>query len=185
MPRTYRGHCEHCERFYVGDGKRFCSPSCHIASLGDLQTRWNLAVPDRPDGCWLWHGAIGGEGYGHIRDRGRQLKAHRVAYELHVGQIPDGMLVRHRCDNPPCVNPEHLVLGAAVDNNRDTRERKRFVASPGERNGQAKLTDATAAEILRRYRAGGVYQRDLAAEYGVCQQTVSDIVRGRRRDLAR
>jgi hypothetical protein len=87
----------------------------------------------KSDGCWLWVGAKFERGYGCIVAGGpringrpaerRHLYAHRVSYELSVGPIPDGLYVCHHCDNPPCVNPSHLFLGTATDNNRD-REAK-------------------------------------------------------------
>lgn len=100
----------------------------HTYPYGTLPQRlWaNLNMSD-PDGCWEWLGARLPKGYGFIqgtRWRGedipyRPLRAHRVAYELAVGLIPDGMYVLHRCDNPPCCNPAHLFVGTAKDNARD------------------------------------------------------------------
>jgi hypothetical protein len=76
-----------------------------------------------------WQGGRDLQGYGQIFVRGQakptRLKAHRVSYELHVGPIPDGMCVCHTCDNPPCLNPEHLWLGTNADNTRDKTEKGR------------------------------------------------------------
>lgn len=69
-------------------------------------------------GCWPWTGATS-RGYGKILDHGQMKSVHRVSWELTYGSIPDGLGVLHRCDNPPCVRPEHLFLGTATDNNRD------------------------------------------------------------------
>ena len=79
-----------------------------------------------PDVCWEWRKSDRARfGYGRLRmfEDGRQVgrpMAHRVSWELFRGPIPDGMYVLHRCDNPPCVNPDHLFLGTKGDNNRDT-----------------------------------------------------------------
>jgi len=78
------------------------------------------AKVDRTDDCWLWTACRTTHGYGQFRpERSRGAQAHRVAWELTNGPIPAGMLVLHRCDNPPCVNPAHLFLGTQSDNMRD------------------------------------------------------------------
>lgn len=77
----------------------------------------------KTDTCWLWTKGVDKNEYGKIRDNPptkRHFRAHRVSYELHKGAIPEGMFVCHTCDNPRCIYPEHLFLGTAFDNNRDT-----------------------------------------------------------------
>lgn len=76
--------------------------------------------------CWEWIGAVRSNGYGVIRgDNGRTLRAHRVSYEMTVGPIPDGLDLRHHCDNRRCVNPAHLAPGTRLENMRDAVERGR------------------------------------------------------------
>ena len=87
--------------------------------------------PEPMTGCHLWIGGADPDGYGVISRqgrRGKQERAHRVAYELFVGPIPDGICVLHRCDTPACVNPEHLFLGTNLDNvrDRDAKGRGRY-----------------------------------------------------------
>lgn len=76
-------------------------------------------------GCWEWSGAKSSSGHGCIWIDGVRSGAHRAAYLVWVGSIPSGLLVRHKCDNPPCINPGHLELGTVADNSRDMVERKR------------------------------------------------------------
>jgi hypothetical protein len=78
-----------------------------------------------PDACWEWRGNRHQQGYGFIKVNPRNLLAHRVSYELHVGPIPGGMVVCHQCDNPPCINPAHLRVGTQADNMRESVERGR------------------------------------------------------------
>src|SRR5690606_2829424 len=98
----------------------------------------------------------------------RKHKAvHRLAYETWVGPIPDGHIVRHRCDNPPCINPIHLETGTWGDNMKDKVERGRLVVPLGSSNGQAKLTEAKVLEMRSLYASGEYTYRDLADLYGV------------------
>jgi len=78
--------------------------------------------------CWLWSGANRGNGYGAFKLNGKTLSAHRVSYELFIGVLPENMLVCHKCDNPSCVNPEHLFVGTPLDNNIDMWKKGRWVS---------------------------------------------------------
>jgi hypothetical protein len=75
--------------------------------------------------CWIWGGVRGTNGYGTIKKKSKAIRAHRASYELFVGPIPDGMHVLHKCDNPLCVNPEHLFVGTHIDNMRDMEKKGR------------------------------------------------------------
>lgn len=115
-----------------------------------------------------------------MRRLGKNLKAHRVSWELHNGAIPEGMVVMHICDNPPCVNPIHLRLGTVADNMADMRMKARGVIThhTGERNPASKLT-ATQVREMRERHAGGESMHGLARRYGVHRKTVSDILQGK------
>lgn len=125
-------------------------------------------------GCWEWT-ASKTRGYAVIRANGRWCRANRVSYDLYCGPIADGMHVLHRCDNPACVNPEHLFLGTNADNMADKVAKGRQL--PGSAHSLAKLTDA---DVLAIRNAEGVTQLALATKYGVGQQQISRIRSGKR-----
>jgi hypothetical protein len=132
--------------------------------------------------CWPWVGKVTTAGYGQI-SRGRNadglVGAHRLAYELSNGTIPDGLIIRHRCDNRICVNPGHLEVGTHLDNMRDRAQRGRTAQHRGVDHPQARLTEDDVLEI-RRLAAVRTPQKVIAARYGVSQRTVSDIALRRR-----
>lgn len=133
-------------------------------------------VPVTESGCWIWLGNLTKKGYGVMSfERGkRRSHAHRVAYELYRGPIPDGLVVCHKCDAPSCVNPAHLFIGTQADNLRDMHTKGRRssdTGSPGVLNHNAKLTDLDALAIFRSPRP----QRTLASEFGVSQRAVWQI----------
>ena len=83
------------------------------------ETFWLRVARADPDACWIWQGSKRPQGYGQLSYQGRHTSAHRLAWTLTHGPIPDGLFVLHRCDNPPCVNPAHLFLGTTDDNMHD------------------------------------------------------------------
>lgn len=130
----------------------------------------------RTDGCWGWNGATNEFGYGFLRHKKQTLRAHRVSWQLENGEIPDGLGVLHRCDNPACSRPDHLFLGSNDDNIADKVRKNRHakgVAFP-----IAKLNQQSATTIRSMY-ATGIFQRVIAKKFGVCQQTVSSIIAGK------
>lgn len=120
------------------------------------------------------------KGYGVISESGKKGKrwyAHRYSYTLAHGSIPEGMVVCHRCDNPPCVNPDHLFLGDTRANMHDAATKGRM--SHGERHHSAKLTEAKVKEIRARYAGGGCSYKGLAREYDVFDQAIKYAVIGK------
>jgi len=102
-----------------------------------------------------------------------EVLAHRISYIEHHGPIPDGLHVLHSCDNPPCINPDHLRVGTNDDNMRDRAERNRHARLFGERNPRAKLTESDVLAI----RLSSLPQKELAARYAVSQSNISVIKR--------
>lgn len=101
------------------------------------------------DGCHYWTGAVNGPGYGSIKVNRKSEPAHRISYILYRGEIPSGLFVCHKCDNPGCVNPHHLFLGTRQDNMDDMIKKNRKADCRGTKNGSSKLTDAQVREIKK------------------------------------
>ena len=133
-------------------------------------------------GCTEWQGATNNKGYGWATVKGDQHLAHRLSYRAFIGELIGDSFVCHTCDNPKCVNPSHLFLGTAADNarDRDKKERGNWPGMSGESHPMCKISDADVAEIKRRLLSGEK-QRAVAASYGVSQQHISDIKRGKYR----
>lgn len=122
-------------------------------------------------GCLEWEGSMGGSrnAYGLITlGRTSKVYAHRAAYELHYGRLPEGLSVLHRCDNPRCVRPEHLFAGTQTDNMADMATKQRARAPQGSAHHDAVLTEAA----VRNIRASTLSASALAAAFGVTYQTV-------------
>lgn len=181
--------CEHCKctfqafNYDIERGKgRFCSRKCHNAFRKSpaqfVQRFWSKV--DKSGDCWIWKAAVSKYGYGMVGRRLWRSTAHRVAYVITNGEIPKGLLVRHKCDNPPCVNPAHLELGTHADNMHDMVVRGRTNNQRGEKASGAKLSNAQAKEMHARYHAkNGPSQPALAAEYGVSSHCVFRVVHRR------
>ncbi|MFZ1361336.1 MAG: HNH endonuclease signature motif containing protein [Candidatus Nanopelagicales bacterium] len=133
-------------------------------------------VQKRPDltPCWEWQGLKDRAGYGRVWDGKRVAAAHRAAFETWNDPIQTGLLVCHRCDNPPCMNPEHLFLGTDQQNLDDAVAKKRI--ANGERRPHT-LTDSDVAEIRAAYTGERGQQAILAREYGTVPSNISVIVR--------
>jgi hypothetical protein len=139
-----------------------------------LAERLMAKVTKDRGGCWLWTGDRNSWGYGRIGEGGRGKRqklilVHRASYEVHVGPIPKGAHVLHRCDVPACVNPEHLFLGSLSDNVQDCLAKGRHVALKGENNPRSKLTRETVAAI----RTSKLTVSELARQHGVSRRAIS------------
>lgn len=156
--------------------------------LYDLSLDWELVkdflfnkvVEDEND-CWNWQGKKV-RGYGKLIIAGRSYFAHRLSYWLMTGDIPDGLLICHRCDNPACINPEHLFLGTQQDNVADMMQKKRGhfarINQKGVKNLNAKLSLEEVRQI-RSKRKEGWRTTDLARLYNVSGSMILGIVSGK------
>lgn len=140
---------------------------------------------EKTDSCWVWTGSK--DRYGWFRVGSKMTKAHRFSYIIHKGEIPLGMCVLHKCDNPPCVNPTHLYIGTMADNNRDMISKKRFHNGAnnsrkpmGENHPFSKMTLKKVIKAKAEYTPGtngGVMR--LANKYGISYHSMWNILNGR------
>jgi len=129
-------------------------------------------LAENDNGCTIYTGAKYHGGHGAFYMDGKQVHAHRVAYELYVGEIPKDMCVCHKCDVPSCVNPDHLFLGTQADNMQDKLNKGRQLK--GSDIKSSKLDESLVSSIKRRLREGA-RQIDLVRELGVSKQIISSI----------
>jgi len=175
---TPQSRCWTCGKIFQADpwnaGKYCCRPCWWKARRQQTGVRFWAKVL-KTDTCWLWTGRKAG-GYGRTGTQ-RTLgtaSAHRVAWILTFGEIQDGLRVLHKCDNPPCVNPDHLFLGTDSDNMADKCKKQR--QARGERQGLSPFVESDIIEI-RRLRATGLSFPKIARMYGVPHQTIMRIVK--------
>lgn len=163
----------------------------HLVRCNGLQHRHMQTESERlnafdvsESGCWEWSGNRNTQGYGVIIIGRKGRLAHRISFVRHGGVIVEGELVLHRCDNPPCINPEHLFSGTQFDNMGDSVSKGRFVTAKrissyprGERHGHAKLTEDLVREIRISYALGDASQSELGRMYDIKQSTIGAIVK--------
>lgn len=131
---------------------------------------------DKGPGCWLWTGFALYQGYGVLRFRGKKARAHRVAWMLTNGDIPEGMFVCHRCDTPACVRPDHLFLGTREENVADMVAKGRQFL--GRRKHATPNAKVNADDVVRiRSLPAPVDVRGVALQYGVRVVTIRRILK--------
>jgi len=134
------------------------------------------------NGCWIWQGSTNHKGYGTLRvgsrldGTDRSVLAHRFAYEVFVGPIPEGKKVLHRCDHPPCINQDHLFTGTDADNSADKMAKGRHDCARGEDVNTAVLNEGK----IRRMRLLFAHKNDqqLSRQFGVSDCQVNKIRNG-------
>lgn len=129
-------------------------------------------IPEPNSGCWLWIGAATARGYGALGLEG----AHRVSYRLFNGAIPTGSFVCHRCDNPICVNPEHLFVGTPKENTHDALRKRRL--THGDKHPNSKLREADIP-IIRELAAKKTDMAEIGRRFGVGKYAIQCVVRGK------
>lgn len=151
-----------------------------------ISDRLQMYSTRAPSGCQEWNRALDKDGYGRLLviqgGRKQTKKAHRLAYELHIGPIPNGMFVCHKCDNPSCIEPLHLFLGTAADNNADKMAKGRYKPGgkphPGSKNGRAKLDEQQVVSIRHLVQAYGIPAALIASSLDLSASAIQSAVRG-------
>lgn len=143
-----------------------------------MSRRFNKKMIVSDSGCWDWIGAVDAKGYGRFFIAGETRRAHRASYIMHRGIIPSGQIVMHRCDNPGCVNPEHLFVGTYSDNANDMHSKGRGNNPRGERHFKSKLKNKDIPEI-KALRKSGMKIKPLAEIYKVGTSTIRAVIKGR------
>ena len=166
----------------------FCSPECHYQWRRDtpppsrkelVDTFFSHVVQSDEESCWLWAGPTISGGYGWVsfrKGRGGET-AHRFSYEIHKGPIQQGLVVRHTCDRPWCVNPNHLLTGTQQDNMADMKRRGRSRRDPTTH----KMTKLTPDDVrsIRSLIQQGDSQGSIAKRFNVSRSTIADIAQRR------
>lgn len=152
----------------------------------DVTQRWSKFVtPGKPDACWEWGGWRSEDGYGRFTINGKQTTSNRAALIMSGVEVPVGFDACHTCDNPPCVNPNHLYVGTRSQNLLDMSRRGRHPKQNlGERDWSAKFSDAEVDKWFEKHE-NGISFKQIARESGAHPSTVSRTIRGiqRRRKI--
>lgn len=128
----------------------------------------------RSANCWTWVGPKDAKGYGLFWLKGSSKRAHRVSIEMHLGVSAVGTTILHSCDNPSCVNPDHLSIGTQADNVRDMHIKGRAASRTGSLNGASKLTEADVMQIRSSHEGN----TSLGRQYGVSKTTIMRVRKG-------
>ena len=159
------------------DGTEYYSRRCYSCRgrrtpLERFEEKYKVAE----NGCWEWTAQLDNKGYGRFGiATSKSLLAHRWAYDHFVGPIPEGFFVCHKCDNPVCVNPEHLFVGTAQDNSDDMVSKNRNWMSVGEKNHNAVLTENDVI-AMRALHSEGVSMTRLAKQFSVSRGTAQNVI---------
>lgn len=135
----------------------------------------------KTDGCWIWQPTrCNSAFYGRFFLHGSYKQASRISYFLAYGEIEKGMMICHKCDNPSCVNPDHLFAATQKENVADCKAKGRRAHRPGDRHPLAKFTNSQVASMITEYLTGNKTQKQVGAKYGVSNKYISSLVTGYR-----
>ena len=151
-----------------------------VLTSGDIEKFYNKIRRNKPNDCLIYIGCKDKDGYGLPRVGKKHIRAHRIAWFLAYGKIPEGLCVLHKCDNTSCVNPKHLFLGSDRDNNKDMINKQRNAY--GEKNGGSKLTENQVLDILNIVKSNGRHRNlatNLSKIYKIDSHTIRNIITGR------
>lgn len=140
-------HCANCSKKIIFISSQYCSPECHF---------WFYVK--KSEGCWEWQGTLGESGYGRFNIGKKFIAAHRMSFLLHQGYLNNDLNVLHKCDNPKCVNPDHLYEGTHSQNNHDMVERNRL-PSQCRKGYEGKYSKKLLDEILTLKRNGYSFKK--------------------------
>jgi len=138
-----------------------------------------VRIPTQVSDCWLWVGGTMAQGYGHFSVSNHTIRAHRWIYSLIHGAIEEGLVVRHKCDNPTCVNPMHLEVGSHAENCADMHQRGRNADRKGEKHPMASFTAEDVLDI-RLKRELGWSLTEIGKLYGKSEKLIGKITRRER-----
>lgn len=172
--------CERCDvDFWVTPAQsklRFCSSECRHEPW-EVRLWKNVVKGKNPEDCWTFKLKSNADGYPYLKKNGVATKVSRLMWEIHHGEIQDGLVVRHKkCNNPACVNIAHLLIGTQGQNVQDRVESNRSAHNLGEASGTSKLTDEKVIQI--KSNPDGLLQKQLAKKFGVSDSQISGIVKG-------
>lgn len=171
----HEGFCSDCE-IPIRRKTGRCKPcSCKFRNDNFEWRFWNK-VKKTPT-CWLWIGGRFPKGYGMFTVKGIPRKAHRISWQIHNGSIPEGLLVLHHCDNPPCVNPKHLWVGTHQDNVDDSVSKGR--RCKGENQWEAKLSSSDILKIRKWYKSKKFTQSEMAKHFKVHLHSIENAIHRR------
>ena len=176
--------CPVCKQIVIDKWKKgviHCSNKCAgISKTRDLDSQKrdiihrileNISINE--NGCWEWNKSKSKSGYAKIWYRGSTMRGNRVSYLAFIGDIPEGILVCHHCDNRSCINPDHLFLGTHKDNCHDSIQKCRH--AHGEKSSKSKLKSEHITEIRKLY-SSGISQEKISKKYNVNQSCISSII---------